>query len=45
VDDDSTIGRRLTPQEVDALRQITWRDTELGDFEEEAVIDLGKHTI
>ena len=44
-DFDSTIGRRISADELDALRQITWRDTELGQFEEEAVKDLGKQAI
>lgn len=43
-DFDTTIGRRLPREDVDALRQITWRDTELGQFEEEAVKEAGKRT-
>lgn len=39
------IEQRLSREERDSLRQITWRDTELGEFEEEAVKDLGRHTI
>jgi hypothetical protein len=42
---DSTIGRRLTPAEVDALRQITWPTSELAEFDEDDVTELGKHVL
>lgn len=35
----------MTDQPPKPERPITWRDTELGEFEEEAVKDLGRHTI
>ena len=39
----NSIEQRLNPETV--ARLITWRDTELGHFEEENVKALGRHVI
>lgn len=39
----NTVERRLDPVLVAKL--VTWRDTELGQYEEEAVKDLGRHVV
>jgi hypothetical protein len=42
---DSTIGARLTREQLDELRQVSWRESELAEFNEDDVKDLGKHTV
>ncbi len=40
------IEQLLAPKpDLRPKRHVNWRDTELGTFEEEAVKDLGRHTI
>ena len=39
------IRDRLTPEERAQLEAISWRDSELDEFPEDAVKDLGRHVI